>query len=84
MEYIRTKNGIEKMTDEQYEEYIASQKTDEQVKQSSILELKSKLAETDYQSYKAFEGVPADNWEEIKEQREAWRDEIRALESAVV
>ena len=80
MKYISTENGIEKMTDEQYEAYLESQKTPEQKTQEKIAELKSKLAETDYQALKASEGVPSDDWETIKAEREAIREEIRELE----
>ena len=81
MEYIRINGQIVKMTDEEAEAYFESQKTLEQKTQEKINELKSKLAETDYQSLKANEGVPSDDWETIKAEREAIREAIRELEA---
>lgn len=80
MEQIRTKDGIVKMTDEQAESYRESQKTEDQVKAEKIVKLKQQLAETDYQALKASEGVPSDDWETIKAEREAIREAIRELE----
>lgn len=74
---IRTENGIEKMTDLEYNEYLESLKTEEQINQEKINELKVRLAATDYQAIKALEGVPSDDWETIKAEREAIREEIR-------
>lgn len=48
MTYIRTEKGLEEMTEEQYEKYIASLKTEEQVKQEKILELRQKLRDGDH------------------------------------
>jgi len=59
-------------TKEEYEVYIAPL--------NRLAELHILLKETDYQSAKAFEGVPSDDWEEIKTQRQAWRVELRGLE----
>jgi len=50
------------------------------IKKEKILALKDNLINTDYQSNKAFEGYPSDDWEAIKSEREAWRLEIRELE----
>jgi len=52
-------------------------------KSAIIAELKQMLADTDYIVIKIAEGVAT--WEEypnIKEQRQAWRDEINELEQA--
>lgn len=47
-----------------------------------IAELKQNLADTDYIVIKVAEGVATwDEYPEIKEQRQAWRDEINQLES---
>lgn len=77
--YIRTENGVVKMTDEEALAYAESQKTPEQVKEEKIVALKKELIDTDYQSYKAFEGVPSEDWEAIKARREEIRLEIRGL-----
>lgn len=47
-----------------------------------IAELKQNLADTDYIVIKIAEGVATwEDYPEIKEQRQAWRDEINQLES---
>lgn len=47
-----------------------------------IAELKQNLADTDYIVIKIAEGAATwDEYPEIKEQRQAWRDEINQLES---
>ena len=44
--------------------------------------LRKNLRETDYQAIKFFEGyLTAEEYEPIKVQRQAWRDEINALEA---
>lgn len=49
-----------------------------------IAELKQKLKDTDYQAIKHFEGYLTDyEYEPIKTQRQAWRDEINELEKLV-
>ena len=51
-------------------------------KKKRISELKSLLQETDYQAIKYFEGfISETDYAPIKEQRQAWRDEINALEA---
>jgi len=43
--------------------------------------LKNMLAETDYKAIKFAEGIiPPEEYESIKQQRQAWRDEINILE----
>lgn len=56
--------------------------TDKQQKQwAQLLELKNKLAATDYWDNKYIEGeYTKDEWENKKAQRSAWRDEIREIE----
>lgn len=50
--------------------------------QQRITELKDKLRETDYQAIKYAEGwITAEDYEPIKTQRQAWRDEINTLET---
>lgn len=47
-----------------------------------IAELKANLAATDYQAIKYAEGLISDtDYQAIKAQRQAWRDEINALEA---
>lgn len=49
-----------------------------------ITELKKKLKDTDYQALKHFEGYLTDyEYEPIKTQRQAWRDEINELEKLI-
>lgn len=51
-------------------------------KQTCIVELKRKLSETDYQAIKYAEGfISETDYAPIKAQRQAWRDEINALEA---
>ena len=55
--------------------------TQEELNNAKILDLKKKLKETDYQAIKHFEGYLSDSeYEPIKMQRQAWRDEINRLE----
>ena len=50
--------------------------------QRKIDETKEKLSQTDYQAIKYFEGFISEaDYAPIKEQRQAWRDEINALEA---
>ena len=52
-----------------------------QAKRVRILFLKSELSRTDYKLFKHLEGsLPDGEWEEIKERRQGWRDEINRLE----
>lgn len=56
----------------------------EQQRQNRIAELKSLLAQTDYQAIKYAEGqLSASEYAEMKKQRQAWRDEINELETEV-
>lgn len=51
-------------------------------KRTRIVELKRKLSETDYQAIKYAEGLISEtDYAPIKAQRQAWRDEINALEA---
>lgn len=55
-----------------------------EINRQKIAELKQKLKETDYQAIKYFEGYLTDyEYEPIKNQRQAWRDEINELEKLV-
>lgn len=57
--------------------------TEEELKQARILELKTKLAETDYVVIKIAEGdATREEYEEVLDQRKAWRDEIHELEES--
>ena len=56
----------------------------EQQRQNRIAELKSLLAQTDYQAIKYAEGqLSASEYAEMKKQRQTWRDEINELETEV-
>lgn len=56
----------------------------EQQRQNRIAELKSLLAQTDYQAIKYAEGqLSASEYAEMKKQRQTWRDEINKLETEV-
>ena len=69
-------NLVEKSFD--LREIVISQ---EQQRQNRIAELKSLLAQTDYQAIKYAEGqLSANEYEEMKKQRQTWRDEINLLE----
>lgn len=58
--------------------------TEQERAEIRIAELKQKLQETDYQAIKHFEGYLTDHeYEPIKTQRQAWRDEINELEKLV-
>lgn len=58
--------------------------TEQERAQMKIFELKQKLQETDYQAIKHFEGYLTDyEYEPIKIQRQAWRDEINELEKKI-
>lgn len=49
-----------------------------------ITELKDKLSSTDYQAIKFAEGqISAEDYEPIKLQRQAWRNEINELEKQI-
>ena len=58
--------------------------TEQEKAKIKIAELKQKLQETDYQAIKHFEGYLTDyEYDPIKAQRQAWRDEINELEKLV-
>ena len=53
----------------------------EQQRQARIDELRTLLAESDYKAIKYAEGwITAEDYAEVKAQRQAWRDEINQLE----
>lgn len=55
--------------------------SEEEIKQARISELKTKLAETDYVVIKIAEGeATRDDYEDVLNQRQAWRSEINELE----
>lgn len=55
---------------------------EEKDNQERIIELKSKLSQTDYQAIKYAEGqLTKEEYAQIKAQRQAWRDEINQLEN---
>lgn len=45
--------------------------------------LRMRLRDTDYKAIKAGEGCPSSDWETVKVDRQAWRDEINELEAAI-
>lgn len=54
--------------------------TEEQIKVNRIDELKELLSDTDYQAIKFAEGeLTAEEYEPMRLQRKAWREEIRKL-----
>lgn len=68
-----------------YLPYVPPQPTEEelaeQAKQARIAELKMLLAESDYKAIKFAEGwLTGDEYAVTKAERQAWRDEINALE----
>ena len=65
----------------EYEQQLQRQAEIDEV-QRKINETKAKLSQTDYQAIKHFEGfISESDYAPIKAQRQAWRDEINALES---
>ena len=65
----------------EYEQQLQRQAEIDEV-QRKIDETKAKLSQTDYQSIKYFEGFISEaDYAPIKAQRQAWRDEINALEA---
>lgn len=55
--------------------------TEEELIQQEIIELKQRLAETDYQAIKFAEGIlTIEEYAEMKAQRQAWRERINELE----
>lgn len=62
----------------------APKKPDNVIKQERIDELKSLLASADYWGQKYIDGeYTAEEWEEKKAKRMAWRSEIRQLEAEI-
>lgn len=62
----------------------APEKPESVIKKERIEELKSLLASADYWGQKYIDGeYTAEEWEEKKAQRKAWREEIRSLENSV-
>lgn len=67
-----------------YVEGYAPKKPDNVIKQERIDELKSLLAGADYWGQKYIDGeYTAEEWEQKKAQRIAWRAEIRQLEAEI-
>ncbi len=65
----------------EYEQQLQKQAEIDEV-QRKISEIKAKLSQTDYQAIKYFEGfISETDYAPIKAQRQAWRDEINALET---
>ena len=65
----------------EYEQQLQRQAEIDEV-QRKINEIKAKLSETDYQAIKYVEGFISEaDYAQIKAQRQAWRDEINALEA---
>lgn len=75
-------NGGELKQDEQGRPYVEdTPEMLDRIRQYRISKLKQNLQDTDYQAIKHSEGLITDEeYEEIKEQRQAWRDEINELE----
>ena len=65
----------------EYEQQLQKQVEIDEI-QRKISEAKAKLSQTDYQAIKYAEGFISEaDYAPIKEQRQAWRDEINALEA---
>ena len=65
----------------EYEQQLQRQAEIDEI-QRKIDETKAKLSQTDYQAIKYFEGFISEaDYAPIKAQRQAWRDEINALEA---
>ena len=65
----------------EYEQQLQRQAEIDEV-QRKINEIKAKLSQTDYQAIKYAEGFISEaDYAQIKAQRQAWRDEINALEA---
>ena len=65
----------------EYEQQLQREAEIDEV-QRKISEIKAKLSETDYQAIKYVEGFISEaDYAQIKAQRQAWRDEINALEA---
>ena len=65
----------------EYEQQLQRQAEIREI-QDKIDETKAKLSQTDYQAIKYFEGLISEtDYAPIKAQRQAWRDEINALET---
>ena len=65
----------------EYEQQLQRQAEIDEI-QYKIDETKAKLSQTDYQAIKYFEGLISEtDYAPIKAQRQAWRDEINALET---
>lgn len=63
---------------------ILSRKTVDPV-MNQINNLKQNLIDTDYKAIKFAEGLlTAEEYEPIKQQRQAWREEINTLESQLI
>jgi ABC-type Fe3+ transport system substrate-binding protein len=59
-----------------------AEETAEQQRLARIDELRTLLAESDYKAIKYAEGwITAEDYAEVKAQRQAWRDEINELET---
>lgn len=54
--------------------------TKEQLNQMRIQELKLFLAKTDYKDLPSYDKRGTSEWQEVMNQRQAWREEIRNLE----
>ena len=64
------------------EDTTYQERKEKEENQSKISELKSKLAQTDYQAIKYAEGqLSEEEYASLKLQRQLWRDEINKLEN---
>lgn len=74
---IALNSGAYQLTYTETEERLISGNPEKKIK-----DLKQKLAETDYQAIKYAEGLLSEaEYAEMKQQRQAWRDEINRLEA---
>ena len=78
MEIEKAYNGL------YYVKGYAPEKPQDVINKERIEELKGFLAAADYWGQKYIDGeYTAEEWEEKKAQRKAWREEIRSLENSV-
>lgn len=54
---------------------------DKKARQQRIAELKQKLAESDFKFSVDYDDQDTPEWNQLKADRQAWRDEIRSLEN---
>lgn len=82
--YVRIKDRLTKMTDDEYTSHMESLKTDEQKYLEEINDKKLYLSNSDFEAIKFAEGNPSKNWEEVKSKRAEARVRINELEELLM